>query len=411
MKSGIENAELLAGIPEAHSAVFARVAKETNCVISSRAVGIYATQLITQGYATKGYHVKAKSCDWGPMAGFVLADPALGKKGTGGKARGWQEGKVAEAINKYGAMSIPLYITDARRQAMAGLMLRASKGYAQETVNDHIIKVTAAAKDGQRHVFLLIKVSQIQPASRAYGPEQSDWAVCYDASNTLAAACPDPRKHTITLQSGHTYVQLCGLTNPLGYGAKAPSNYKGVQTGDYDLWGVFPKDKFFGEEERAVVRAATNGKKDGFWQRDVDGSDKFIRTFDEYSRQEGPHTGNLSLLIEEIAVRVNTGCMNEGSGGWMVHHSDEAGRPMVDELDYEAVVYFPDSRIWIMESEQDVITLRAQLVQMDYVPLFNPIWNFKLGFQWMKILTEWLQRHGSMKGFPLKDYQGLSLKI
>ena len=409
MKNGIENAESLAGIPEEHSNVFASVARETDTVISSRAVGIYATQLIRQGYATKGYHVKAKSCDWGPMAGFVLADPSLGKKGTDSKARAWQEGKVNDAMNHYGAMAIPLYITSERKAALPALMLRAGKAYQEQRINDHVFKITAAAKDGKKHEFVLVQVNQIAQNSREYSPLNTDWAVCYGDNNELVAHCPQNRKHAITVGTDQNYIQVCGLTNPLGYGAKAPSNYKGVQTGDYDLWGVFPKDRFFSEEERKIVEAVTNGKKGSFWQRDVDGSDQFIRTFEEYGRQEGAHTGNLSLLIEEIAVRVNAGCMKAGSGGWMIHHSDEAGRPMVDEVDYEAVVYFPDGRIWIMESEQDVKTLRAQLVQMNYVPLFNPIWNFKLGFHWMKILSEWLERHGTMKDFPLKDYRNIQL--
>lgn len=409
MKNGIENAEQLAGIPQEHSTVFANVAKETDTVVASRAVGIYATQLIREGYATKGYHVKAKSSDWGPMAGFVLADPSLGKKGTDSTARSWQDGKVTEAMNKYGAMAIPLYISSERKAALPALMLRAGKAYREQRINDHMYTITAASKDGKKHNFVLIQVSQIAQTSRAYSPTNSDWAVCYAQDNELVAHCPEARKHSITVATDQNYIQVCGLTNPLGFGAKAPSNFKGVQTGDYDLWGVFPKNKFFSEEERKVVQAATNGKKDGFWQRDVDGSDTFIRTYQEYVRQEGAHTGNLSLLIEEIAVRVNAGCMKLGSGGWVIHHSDEAGRPMVDEVDYEAVIYFPDGRIWIMESEQDVRTLRAQLVQMDYVPLFNPIWNFKLGFQWMKILVEWLGKHGNMKGFPLKEYQNIDL--
>ena len=69
----------LTGIPQQHAEVFQAVADSTGCMISSRAVGKYATGLILEGYASKGFHNKAKSCNWGPMAGFVLADPRFTK--------------------------------------------------------------------------------------------------------------------------------------------------------------------------------------------------------------------------------------------------------------------------------------------------------------------------------------------
>src|SRR5687767_8456368 len=72
----------MSGMPIAHARGFQQVANDSRCMIASRSVGKYATTLILEGYASKGFHVKAKSCDWGPMAGFVLSDPRFGKSGT-----------------------------------------------------------------------------------------------------------------------------------------------------------------------------------------------------------------------------------------------------------------------------------------------------------------------------------------
>jgi len=63
----------LTGIPPTHANAFQYVADQKGCVISSRAVGIYAMDLIPANHASKGCHNKVKSCDWGPTVGFVLA--------------------------------------------------------------------------------------------------------------------------------------------------------------------------------------------------------------------------------------------------------------------------------------------------------------------------------------------------
>ena len=67
------------GMPVSHGRVFQDVANRMDCVISSRAVGPAVTQLLEEGYATKGFHNKAKSCPWGPMAGFVQELAADGR--------------------------------------------------------------------------------------------------------------------------------------------------------------------------------------------------------------------------------------------------------------------------------------------------------------------------------------------
>ena len=72
------------GFPTDLQNAFKRTAEETRCVVLSRVPGRAATPLIAAGHDLKGYFIKAKSCDWGPMSGFVCQVPAFTKKGVAG---------------------------------------------------------------------------------------------------------------------------------------------------------------------------------------------------------------------------------------------------------------------------------------------------------------------------------------
>jgi hypothetical protein len=61
-----------AGFPTVHIEAFKRVAARNKMVVSSRELNPLCTDLVLENYAAKGFHIKAKTCDWGPMAGFVL---------------------------------------------------------------------------------------------------------------------------------------------------------------------------------------------------------------------------------------------------------------------------------------------------------------------------------------------------
>jgi len=63
---------------------FCEAAKAYDWAILCRAPGGAAKGLIAAGHDLKGYHIKAKSCDWGPMAGLLCQWPPLSKKGQGG---------------------------------------------------------------------------------------------------------------------------------------------------------------------------------------------------------------------------------------------------------------------------------------------------------------------------------------
>ncbi len=60
------------------------VATRQNEVIMFRSTGRWSLRWIERNYPTKNFHVKGKSSDWGPQAGFV---PYLGKYSKVGRHR------------------------------------------------------------------------------------------------------------------------------------------------------------------------------------------------------------------------------------------------------------------------------------------------------------------------------------
>lgn len=106
------------GMPAVHKKAFLNVAAQEMCVIMVRATGPTCHGLLEEGYDTKGYRIHGKSCDWGPMAGFVMRDPRLNKYGLG-KERFNRE-KHIEAlyddreVQGWLAATTPLKISQAR---------------------------------------------------------------------------------------------------------------------------------------------------------------------------------------------------------------------------------------------------------------------------------------------------------
>jgi len=106
-----------AGMTVKHAEAFQKVADDSLCIIMCRSVNLACTGLIEEGYASKGFKVKAKSCDWGPAAGFIAADPRFSKKGSAITVTIEQ---LAELHNAYKAHKdsqdalVPLYLSDKR---------------------------------------------------------------------------------------------------------------------------------------------------------------------------------------------------------------------------------------------------------------------------------------------------------
>lgn len=283
------------GMPEAHAQCFQNVANKTQCVIANRAVGKHATGLIRENYASKGFHVKAKSCDWGPMAGFVLSDPRFTKAGTSRNTVFEQAKAIRNAKESHNAGEMPVYISDKRRQELIGLECM-KEVFGEETPETGRIVYSAISPDNKEMKFVLKKVTD------APGAEDTEmWGLYYHPTEkplfakevdhlgkgSVAGAAPEKRDAAENSSSakeeglvqepssaplykrcwgflrflrrhfpGSTsnqdtkiqefaindeeLIPVMALVDPL-CPEHIKTTYRAAMTGDYDLWGVMPK--------------------------------------------------------------------------------------------------------------------------------------------------------------------------
>ncbi|MGH9404996.1 MAG: anthrax toxin-like adenylyl cyclase domain-containing protein [Terriglobia bacterium] len=349
------------GMPPEHGKCFQEIAAKTNCVISSRSVGKYATQLLREGYATKGFHNKAKSCNWGPMAGFVLSDPRFTKRGGARDDRETQRTDLFKAF-KHGAGEMQVFISEMRRHELMKLkgasggpcIVPASSTLPSDDNNKYYF---GPSPSGEQMLFLLRRTSD---APGAFGKPL--WGVFYAlVERKLPSALRAPK-----IAKGMDYLPVAAMVDPFCSSA-ALGTYRSATTGDYDLFAVFPKMSQFrphGQDKRPVPQ-----------------SDRFKVPIREYIKHENPDMGNITLRVRSIMAMLNNRISQEGyRGGNVVHHSDEAGRPGVDEID-AFIAFVPEQPGPYFVEEKDVEGFKefiAVCTKRGFQVTFNPGWLKKL---------------------------------
>jgi hypothetical protein len=339
------------GMPRTHAACFQRVADDTRCVIACRSVGPLCTTLIKEGYATKGFHVKAKSCNWGPMAGFVLSDPRFSKRGATRTAVESQRRDIHHAIYKEGADEIQVCMSDRRRKELERRNCIERTG---GTINE--MGYTAEPPSGGRMRFMLRRT--LVPGGDGeqlwtvfYAPRQLALSGSFATTGPTRAAAPVP---------------VMAMIDP-HCAQSVRDTYRAAITGDYDLWAVFPR--------------ASQFKEKGVDRRPVPGSQRFVLPIRDFIRHEDRHMGNITPRVTQIKNRLNAAIRAAGyTGGDIVHHSDEAGRPLVDAVELNFIAFVPRHRgAYFIESRADLDDFFS-LVIADYYITLNPGWQGQLGF-------------------------------
>ena len=248
------------GFPTSHAAVFQDVATRMNTVISCREVGQVCTGLIEDGYALKGFRVDTKSCNWGPMAGFVCMDPRLNKSVFEKEAfnRGMTKEALSGAIHKTGgtegqdiallttewkANFHPLVISGKRIEQL--LALRAINAATPEgagaDVNQKIGTPGVYGTSSKGGLTINWRLIRLKPGLFE-GVSGDHYGIFVEATKDFVPEYFGGAKPLVTqVRISHgryaPYHAVYGLTNPIPRGRN--TRFKDCVTGDYDLFGVW----------------------------------------------------------------------------------------------------------------------------------------------------------------------------
>jgi hypothetical protein len=399
------------GIPRTHSEAFLAAAETSGCVILTRTPGVACTMLLSEGYDGKCFHIKGKSCNWGPMAGFVCLDPLLNKSGLKMALYNLRQHfkSVTVPYENKRAGDIHLMITDSRVNWLVreGYIARDPRG------RDWLLGAAEFRDEGEpRHAgeFTL----RLPWALNRVGGGL--WAVYYDRSvlydlpdrgfqddeNSLAVGfaqlhnrvrlvvnrrgrpgealeewtredvdkflhlhriISSDRRHGRHgghhQRNGPPYDPVMALVNPHPPYRRREAAYLNATTGDYDLFGVWPPlgDPTIDDQRRI--------RKIG---------------------REDPFVGNITNRVFEVAQLINSEIAQRPRRDVIpnrVFHSDEAGNPFSPDLAFPVAAFLPRRHQHRMGRIDDLEGLRQFIVahQGQYRLYINRAWLRDLRLQ------------------------------
>jgi len=309
------------GMPDTHLQRIQRVAQERQEIIINRPVSIWAKSLIECGqYPTKGFHVKGKSSDWGPHAGFIAADQRFSKVTDSSKAKGLQA-QVDETIGHHDVVKMPLEITPARLKELV------DRGGVEHVTDSHQLGdqrkfMTATRRlDGATILFCAEKVGAGDDVKYRISTVER---VPVGTSPRLAARMDEK---AMILRP----FQVLGTS-------------KGAMTADYDLLAICPKmnDRMMDPDvSPRVFEDRMQSYKDPNRRHPLAkaadkaaggsrGTDASIERLRASMPQEDPHLGNITGRIRACKDSINHGLGRSEKGMEMVHHNADSGSLATD---------------------------------------------------------------------------------
>jgi hypothetical protein len=349
----------LVGFPQQHGSVFQQVANSLDLVIMSRSVGKSCTQLIQEGYGLKGFRIDTKSCSWGPQMGLVCMDPRLNKEGLGkvvfntAKTIEALSGEIPHNLSEPGpgesagwkADIVPIAISGARVRALiAGVDGKRIAPTFNENgfmrgESEHAGKEGVGGYGRVTFPWLLIRLPEGRQGR--YGQITGEvWGLFVDPARSSAfrQVYPDRKVEAIYHKhAGKWYEAVLGLANP-GSGSKG---YKACVTGDYDLFGVWPRKAMQGHShvrptQTEISRVITNTNRTNF-RGAAAGPRRIEENWDARPVSQGHKEhwllGNVTPRINLVKVMLNTMLQADTAipaFGQCVHHSDEVGNPNME---------------------------------------------------------------------------------
>lgn len=372
----------VAGVPPEHAHAFRTVAASQRCVILVRCVGPTCRQLLQHGYDTKGFRIHGKSCDWGPMAGFVLRDPRLNKSGLPNEdynRREHQEALTdAHAHAGWTASTTPLRLFPSRvawlqntnriQVVARGTGRLEGRAVHPSGIAFHYSLIRVQTPAGEMWGVYLDRTKNAINAgtgrSSGFMQERGDAAVRYDT------------------KYGDMYEPMLAMTNSVDhrhYRAEHPLN---AITGDYDLFAIWPFPRGPHAYNRHGDDRRVLGTNRGWTERNRIETqlERFFTT-----TGQGTKLGNMTnrlYLVSQILNSTIAG-MRTGVAGMagqsfphrnVLWHSDEAARPFVNDVDLPLIAFTPGGNFIGIENIADFRNFVLLCILAGLVPTLGEGW-------------------------------------
>lgn len=340
MRSGIAISCDSTGFVPRHAMACTSVADQTDCIILFREPGRMARGLIEEDYAMKGFRIDTKSCDWGPMAGFVCADPRLTKDPKyHDKNVHWTKEALRGEIKKewFGNVSdhawkadvMPIVLSEQR----IGWLSANNLIQPTSEMND-LVGVSRAPKGDTVFPWRLVPVGNATNHWTKGATGAKYFVLCVNTRVPNPFRPSYPSGAVPIRFRGHE--TILGITNPGG----ASRGFKACVTADYDLLSIWPR----AEDDRMASRFGlmnsiaqrANGGASGGAPRMMPGGIPALNSVDtRLQLKEGGTTirhehhrfGDVSARVMHVKVLLNSAIMSKGNygGGNAIHHNDEVG--------------------------------------------------------------------------------------
>jgi hypothetical protein len=328
------------GIVPIHLIKLQHLSHKTNTIISIRPVDMMATELIANGYPTKGFHIKGKSANWGPQTSFICVKQGLSKLADRpDKQEGFNK-EVQDCLSKGHANKVVLEITKTR------LDLLVENNYIKNIkygANRQPLEIEASTPKGVMHKFEL-----------APGSDKGVWQVIYNGE-------------------------------PVEVLAPAGSGHKPF-TADYDLFMIAPPFEDYGVEDTLSVHDVSHHifkeRMDSYITAHEKLPGKLKGEYldeDEFYAQVDKEVGNASMRIRNMISSINEHLV--GNGEPVVHHSTDTCNPFTDiEANFPAVFTLPKAfgefgEICVVRNVEELKSFAQKAKDEGYYVPLNPVWD------------------------------------
>jgi Anthrax toxin LF subunit len=335
----IETLRPRTGIVPRHLALLQGVAHQYDTIIGIRPVDMNATDLISAGYPTKGFHIKGKSSNWGPQAGLICVEQCYSKlEDNAGKA-GTFTARTYECMADGYAAAVPLTVSAERISQLLQKCVIDSCTFADIR---GVVTLLARGPSGEVYEF---KGSPVHHAIEQH------YAITH-AGEAIEVLAP-------------------------GHGAKP-------FTADYDLLVIGPHLSSLGANDNLPISDVSHR----VFRERIERYralpshpallEQYLCETSFYEREDGD-IGNASARIRSMIEVINQALT--GNGERVVHHNADSGSPASSSADnYPATFFLPRKigrfdEVCIIENTQDFAELVCQSKGSGYHIPLNPLWE------------------------------------